>query len=365
MTERCNSECRYCYKKSLNEFDNELEKKFEFDFSAPCNFNVNIKKLKRFLERDKSPKVIFYGGEPLLESKKVMEIIDALENVNEFCIQTNGKLLDQIPENYLKKFSKILISFDGNEERTDFNRGKGTYKLLMNNLQKIRKKTNAEIVARMTLSFPDIFEQTNHLIKLIEQNLINSIHWQIDAGFYKNDFTEDFETFVQIYNEQLSKLIDFWIDYMKKNKKVLKLYPLLGIFESLYYDKKTKLRCGSGYANYTITTNGNITACPIMNSIKNFYVGNLDSNPNNLKKIYVEGNCFKCNYLDLCGGRCLYANKAQLWPDEGQKLICETIIHLIEELRKKIPEIRNLIDKKIVNEKDFEYEKYFGPEIIP
>ena len=40
--------------------------------------------------------------------------------------------------------------------------------------------------------------------------------------------------------------------------KVLKIYPFLGIFDSLYYKTKTKLRCGSGYANYTINTNGNI-----------------------------------------------------------------------------------------------------------
>jgi hypothetical protein len=73
----------------------------------------------------------------------------------------------------------------------------------------------------------------------------------------------------------------------------------------------------------------------------------------------------KCEIRDLCGGRCLYFNKAQLWPEEGEELICKTIFHLINGLKMKEDEIKGLIDKKIIKLSDFEYEKYFGPEIIP
>jgi hypothetical protein len=38
---------------------------------------------------------------------------------------------------------------------------------------------------------------------------------------------------------------------------------------------------------------------------------------------------------------------------------------LIKEIKEKTPEIRRLIEKNIISSKDFEYEKYFGPEIIP
>jgi hypothetical protein len=33
-------------------------------------------------------------------------------------------------------------------------------------------------------------------------------------------------------------------------------------------------------------------------------------------------------------------------------------------LKKQLPEIKRLIKKSLVKESDFEYEKYFGPEII-
>ena len=51
LTESCNSRCRYCYEKSMKEFDNGLDKKFNFDFSAPPASNVDITKLKTFLKK--------------------------------------------------------------------------------------------------------------------------------------------------------------------------------------------------------------------------------------------------------------------------------------------------------------------------
>ena len=369
LTERCNSQCRYCYGKSMQEFDNSLENKFEFDFSAPCDSEINIGKLKEFLEKDPEPKLIFYGGEPLVQQEKIIQIINVLENSQvEFFMQTNGKLLDKFPKEHMNKFKRILVSCDGDKERTDFNRGEGTYEKVIQNLKLIRENGyKNEIVARMTISasdgFTDLTKQIKHLFSL---DLFDSVHWQLDMGFYKFDFNKTkIEKFVQEYNKEISKLLNYWLQEMKKGI-VLKIYPFLGIFDSVYNNKKTKLRCGSGYANYTITTNGQITCCPIMNSIKNFYVGDIEtSNPKNLKEIYVSDPCGQCEYLDLCGGRCLYSNYAKLWPKEGEELICKTIKHLIDEIKRIAPEIKELSNKNIISEQQFEYEKYFGPEIIP
>ncbi len=365
LTERCNLRCKYCYEKSMNEFDNGLDKKWNYDYDSPYDSKVEIEKVKEFLKKDKSPVLIFYGGEPLMKLDKIKLFMD---NINaKFYIQTNGLTLKVIPEKYLHKIEKMLISIDGNKERTDFNRGKGIYDAVINNIKNIREKGyKGEIVARMTISFPDIYEQINHITELIKQGIFDSIHWQLDAGFYKNDFNlKDFAKFTKEYNNSIDKLLDFWIENMKR-EKVLMIYPFLGIFETLYYHKKSKLPCGAGYANYTITTTGKISACPIMNSVKNFYCGNLDTNPKNLIQIHcTEEPCKNCNYYEICGGRCLYSHYAKLWPKQGEKLICKTIIYLIEGIKKRIPEIKKLIEQKIISKKDFEYEKYFGPEIIP
>lgn len=382
LTEKCNSQCKYCYGKSncLEEFDNGLDQKFQFDFSAPTNSEINVEKLKSFLEKDPNPKIIFYGGEPLVNQDKLIEIIDALSDSDafpeiEFYMQTNAKLLDKLPSEYLNKFKKILVSIDGDRERTDFNRGEGTYEKIIGNLKLARTRGfTGEIVARMTIS-PSINPESYDLIKqinyLFSLNLFDSIHWQLDLGFYKSDFNSDekkkqIEKFLEKYNLEISKLIFNWVEEMSLSENVQKIYPFLGIFESLYYNKPTKLRCGSGYINYTITTAGDLTCCPIMNNIKDFYVGNItDSNPYDLKKIFVIKPCTDCKYLDICGGRCLYSNHSRLWPPEGQQLICNSVIHLIESLRKTLPKIKKLIKEDKISEEQFFYEKYFGPEIIP
>jgi len=366
LTERCNSECKYCYEKSLKdaELENNLGKKFKFDFSEPDSSLVDIQKLKRFLSKDKDAVLVFYGGEPLLEIVKIKQIIDSI-NIP-FRMQTNGKLLGKLPIDYLKKIDRILVSIDGNKERTDYNKGEGTYDAVVKNVRQARKNGyKGEIVARMTISPEadayDLYEQVLHLLSL---GIFDSIHWQIDAGFYKFDYDrEKFSKFAEEYNKSVSRLIDYWIQEMKKGR-VLRLYPFIAMIDSLLKNEKTKLRCGAGHLGYAITTNGKIVACPIMNCIEDFKAGTINDNPKSLLKFEIPG-CSKCDYKDLCGGRCLYWRAAKLWPKEGNDLICKTIKHYIDELKRKLPEIKELIKEGKINASDFNYEKYFGPEIIP
>jgi putative peptide-modifying radical SAM enzyme len=346
----------------MNDFDTDIEQKVELDLSAPESSEIDVSGLKKFINKDKNPVIIFYGGEPLLQINKIKEIMD---NIDEpYRMQTNGKLLDKIPMDYLNRIDKILVSIDGDQKRTDYNRGKGTYNLIMKNISLIKEKGyNGEIIARMTLSMesPDIYGQVLHLVNIG----FSSIHWQIDAGFYAYDYDKDkFSLFVKEYNSSITRLIEYWINEMK-NKKVLKFYPFVGIVNSLLKEEKTPLRCGAGHSGYAIRTDGKLMACPIMTWIGDFVAGDLDSNPKDLKKFGMAERCNNCGIKYICGGRCLYWNYLTLWPEEGNQLICKTIEHLVEELINRLPEIKYLIKKGQISYNDFEYEKYFGPEIIP
>lgn len=370
LTEKCNSQCKYCYEKSFKEFDNKLGERFKFDFSSPEDIEFDLRRLKKFFDKDKDPVLVFYGGEPLLKIKEITQTIDILGDKFKYRMQTNGKLLRELPIGYLKKIGKILVSIDGDKERTDYNKGKGTYDLVLSNLDYLREEGyKGEIVARMTISpekGSDLFEQVKHLVSWINRGIFNSIHWQIDAGFYKFDFDKkNFSKFVLEYNQSISKLINWWLEQMKAGK-VYRLYPFIAIIDSLLKNEQTKLRCGAGHSGYAITTSGKIVACPIMNCIEDFEAGTINDNPKNLLKFEISSNkCRKCAYFSLCGGRCLYWKEAKLWPEEGDELICKTIKHYIEELKSKIPQIKELIEIGRIKKQDFEYEKYFGPEIIP
>jgi uncharacterized protein len=361
LTDQCNSECRYCYQKSLQDTEGPSLRPFTYDFSAPPTSTVTVERLREFLEKDEDPVLIFYGGEPLLEIEKIKEVIDGVDVP--FRMQTNGLLLDELPFYYVNKIQKILVSLDGTRERTDFNRGKGTYDTVMKNLSQIKPHYTGELIARMTIAqdFPDIYEQ----VLSLRGDGFTSVHWQLDAGFYTYDFDEKrVSSFCREYNNQISKLVDYWVKGLEKGH-VVKLYPFIGIVSSLLEKEKTALRCGAGHAGYAITTAGTLVACPIMGHITDFAAGTLDTPPRDLKTFDVSGRCLRCSIRDVCGGRCLYWNTAGLWPEEGDNLICETIHHLINTLKEKIFEIEELIEKNVIKKEDFEYEKYFGPEIIP
>jgi len=359
LTQECNSRCKYCYEKSMKE-ENDLGKKWKFDFNCPNNFSVNVEKLAGFLAKDSDAVLVFYGGEPLLEVEKIKEIIDKI-NVS-FRMQTNGKLLNKLDYSYVNKIDKILISLDGDKSRTDYNRGEGTYDKVMENIGLILSNGyQGELIARMTISFPDLFKQ---VCSLVDAGF-NSVHWQLDAGFYKCDFNEvEFSKFVRKYNASVSKLIDFWISEMRVGR-VLRFYPFIAIVNSLLSGEKSKLRCGAGHSGYAICTDGKVVACPIMNCVDEFKCGDLDSDIDELKKIDIGGRCIDCSVRDLCGGRCLYWNKAELWPITGDDLICKTIKYYIGEIQSRIGEISELINSGVISSSDFSYEKYFGPEIIP
>ena len=51
LTEKCNLRCKYCYEKSMNEFNNGLDKKWSYDFDAPWDSSGNRKNKKVFRKR--------------------------------------------------------------------------------------------------------------------------------------------------------------------------------------------------------------------------------------------------------------------------------------------------------------------------
>lgn len=339
----CNLECKYCVRDEFTEIDNSI------DYCLPPKISYDIEKLKDFVTEEDY--VTFYGGEPLLDIEVIKKIMDSV-SCKGFMTQTNGLLLQGLGD-YVSKFHTILVSIDGDEEITDRNRGNGVYKRVMEKVEWLKKRFNGELIARMTISKgSNVYEQV-----LFLSEHFDSIHWQLDAMFF-----EERDEWLGKYNEEIDKLVDEWVSRMKEGK-VEKWYPFMVVMDSILKGEKSKLRCGSGYANYTIATNGKITACPIMCGFKEFYCGDLDST--SLKELYVKEPCTSCDILDLCGGRCLYSNITKLWNSEDYKELCGTVRFLIKKLQSKEEEIRVFIDDKIISLDDFKHLKFNGVEVIP
>ena len=341
----------------------------EVNYHLPRTISYNVDTLDRFCRQDPDCVLTFYGGEPLLQTNKIKSIVDNV-HAKHFLIQTNGLFLDRLETEYTNCFHTILVSLDGDEATTDFFRGKGTFQKVISNLKLIRNNGfKGEIIARMTVMEPtDIYKQVKWLLNNTEFPF-SSVHWQLNAGFWKNDLQRrKFDQWTtESYNPEIRRLVKFWVDHMEHHGVVLRLYPFLGIAQSLLKgETQSLLRCGGGWTNYAIQTDGHIVPCPTMWGMKNDYLGHINSaNPLKLKQVFVSDPCNNCDVLNICGGRCLYANVTKRWDKEAYAQVCDTVRNLIKAISEEVPRIKSLIREQKMSLNSFEFMKYNGCEIIP
>jgi radical SAM protein with 4Fe4S-binding SPASM domain len=153
---------------------------------------------------------------------------------------------------------------------------------------------------------------------------------------------------------------------MEKTGIIPKWYPFLDPMEDLLRGQSSRLRCGSGYANYSILTDGHIVPCPVMIGMRQYYLGHIGTaSPLCLPVIPVGGECTGCRIVDFCGGRCLYSNITRPWDRNERRLVCGTVENLQAALVEVLPRVRKLIARGAISMKDFTHEKFNGCEIIP
>jgi uncharacterized protein len=370
LTSECNLQCKYCFGESLDDFDEDFGDGIEVDYDLPRKINYPLAALDRFCRQDPDCVLTFYGGEPLLQADKLRQIMDKIKPKH-FMVQTNGLLLDTLEPEYTNHFHTILVSLDGEEALTDYYRGKGTFRKVIDNLKLIKQNGfGGELIARMTvMEQTDIQKQVQWLLSNDEFSF-SSVHWQLNAGFWGNDYQRrNFEDWTRTsYIPGVKQLARFWVDQMQENGVVLKLYPLLGIANSLLHEEKNCLmRCGGGWINYAVQTDGYIIPCPTMWGMKKYYLGHIaNANPLKLKKLFVsEKPCVGCPILGVCGGRCLYANITKRWSDDAYGKVCQTVAELVEAVKAETPRMRRLITNGTITLSKFDYLKFNGCEIIP
>jgi uncharacterized protein len=370
LTSECNLQCKYCFGESLEDFDKEFGDDIEVDYDLPRNLSYDLELLNNLCRQDPDCVLTFYGGEPLMQMDKLRQIMDKMAPKH-YMLQTNGLLLDKLEPKYVDRFHTILVSIDGQEYLTDSYRGVGTYRKVIENLKLIKKNEfKGELIARMTImEQTDIEKQVKYLLNNQDFSF-TSIHWQLNAGFWGNDYQRrNFEKWTKTsYIPGVERLVHFWVEQIQDKGTVLKLYPILGIANSLLHEeKKCFMRCGGGWVNYAIQTDGYIIPCPTMWGMKKYYLGHIkDAHPLRLERIFVDKNpCVDCKKLDICGGRCLYTNITKRWSDDAYNKVCYTVEQLIKAVECEVPRIRRLISKGKVGIDDFDYVKYNGAEIIP
>lgn len=360
LTHRCNLACRYCYV-SQEALDMPFQvAKDSADFLARNSIISGV-----------NPSICFFGGEPLLRYDDIIVPLVAYINKThpnrnfKFTITTNGTLLtdDKIEFFKLHNFG-ILTSIDGCAETQNYNRpfhGGGESLPVI----------EPHIKSLLSKGFSPTFRST--VIPATCQFTYKNYLYAIELG-YKSFFAitnafEDWDSEHQeIFEQEMIKIANHYIDYWKVNKKApMRLSMLEKVIIVQLKNAKTatpqradssaQAHCGLGQrAHAAISPAGDIYGCQEMTSNEGsesiFYIGNIyDGTDDKLRErladlynatpnrgytdcnlceanIFCNGGCVANNYL-ISGklnvapiGRCFY-----------QKVLNRTALRIIEGLR--------------------------------
>ncbi len=362
LTDACNLCCSYCRGKAF-EPHTEPGRPYAYDPALPVDFEASLEDLAGLLARDPDPTLTFYGGEPLLRADLVAAVMELAPDCR-FMLQTNGVLLDRLSPELVRRFHTILVSIDGPEALTDRHRGDGVYARILENVDRLLAAGfSGELIARMTVDEATPIEEA---VLHCDTLPFTAVHWQLDANFWGDHASRDFGSWAaESYNPGIRRLVEHWTERIEGGA-VPRWYPFLDTAEDLLLGRSSRLRCGSGYANYAIQTDGRIVPCPIMTGMTGFYLGHIrDADPCNLPRVPVEGACTGCELEPFCGGRCLYSAVTSPWPAQERDQVCGTVRNLHGALLEALPRIRAALDDGTVTLADFAHLKYNGCEIIP
>ena len=135
ITDRCNSNCSYCYLKNKN--SDELN-------------TDEIKKLINEMADLGVQRIGFMGGEALLRDD-FGEIVDYANSKDMHTSLTSNCYLVHSKIDIIKKLDCLILSFDGRKKSHDKNRGRGSFEKVMKAI-KVVSKENTPLITISVLS---------------------------------------------------------------------------------------------------------------------------------------------------------------------------------------------------------------------
>jgi len=302
VTEDCNFNCTYCYKKKNKIYitDPIIEKSIEFFFpylSKECYIN-------------------FYGGEPLLAFDKIKKIIYILESKNKkfnkkihYSITSNGSLINDKILQFLNQYKfSLMISFDGYAQ--EISRKKGSFTKTISVIKKI-------------LNYPQIKLEINSVFTQKTVGTISkSISFILGLGIPKINLsintTEAWnKTSIHKLKEELRNLNDYLYSYYQKTGSI----PLNDFKDDF---EKGIFQCAAGKDRMALTPYGNIWGCYLFadyfqekektSEYLKYYFGTLDFFRKNHKTVYPK---ILSNYSKL--------RTDYFWTSEKLCMLCDNL----------------------------------------
>lgn len=328
-TLRCNLKCSYC----SAAVGDVLGSQGHVDYSFEA--------LERFIATHLSHHevyVTFYGGEPTMNRPFMQAMMERYPHFR-FQLQTNGTLLDDLPDAVLARLSNILVSIDGGQAITDGYRGRGIYKQVMKNLAAVRGRVGGTLTARVTWSdATTTFEELDALTHLFDY-----VYFQFVAGEAYSPSE------VEAKRAVCSRLVErFFAD----DARIYPFIPLMGIVRNkLFPNRATELyggltQCRVSSHIINVMPDGRVFPCPDMMYLPEMQQG--DVRANWLKKSPLQPHpgmpCEGCEALAWCRRNCMknlylgYVKGDVNYREKVVDPICELLRHLGREIDRHDPQ---------------------------
>ncbi len=254
VTDRCNLQCRYCYAEYYRRNNRDLDLKEIFSIVDQ-------------LAEMGNKRISLCGGEPLIRDD-IGRIIDYIKGKGIICtVNTNGSLVPKRIEE-LKSIDYLCISFDGDEEAHEINRGKDSFKKVMEAID-CATKNNIPIVTNTVLNKSnlhtiDFVLDTARKYKFAaEFNLLTDYIYENSLRGLQHKPTDE------EYKEAIKKIID----YKKRRYPVLfsqktyehalnwPTYEWEYVFDHEHPELQS-VQCSAGRFFGFIDTDGEVYPCP-------------------------------------------------------------------------------------------------------
>lgn len=312
-TTSCNLDCDYCFYRSSASGSLKHREFMEFEIAK-----MAIDEFKKVVDNNIKTdgywqQITFYGGEPMLNKKLLMEAIPYARKVFNDCwtdlvINTNLTILD---DDLIKLFkdNKVIIevSIDGNRNLHDLHRktidGKGSYDVVIKNAKTL-VKNNIEILPMITATNDNVNDFCDIVSEVLQEIGVDKFNANIlitDSYNINEDYCENLAQQMIMLNERFAK---------KENAGA---YGFKELCDSLIGKNKlvAKNSCGAT-RKITVFPNGNVYACQALEKLDLNNMGTLENDFVNNEKWelwkkrnkFLNEECLDCEIIASCGGGC-------------------------------------------------------------
>lgn len=311
LTNKCNFQCKHCY--------NGLVQNTEFDITTAMDICDQLSNL--------GVKAVLLSGGEILLSKIWLQVADKLMELGiKPGILSNGWYFD---DNVLKqivdhKIDWVGFSIDGLEETHDFIRKEGSFKRVLNAIQKLNDK-KVYTTINTTVHKKNI-EELPFLYKILCDSKVSG--WQMQLAVPEGNLQESTEN-IMLDPEQIDTIIDFAHSIYKNSPIDIYLGDCVGHYNAKEIEIRSQKSlprygistyingCGAGKITFGIKANGDITGCIslskkcyVEDNIYNHSLWDIWHDENSFAwnrkatKDSLRGFCAECQYASYCKGGC-------------------------------------------------------------